>query len=100
MRVDREAGVIYKYGPGYTRHLSNAVVDLFLPFGTQTFAVKYTKKPSRDPWVIFDMILRRRLNARTSLFCSVSNLFNSEYQDIEGVPRPGRWIEAGCEVSW
>jgi len=34
------------------------------------------------------------------LFCSVSNLFNSEYQDIEGVPRPGRWIEAGCEVSW
>lgn len=100
LRVDREAGVIYKYGPGYTRHLSNAVVDLFLPFGTQTFVVKYTKKPSRDPWVIFDMILRRRLNARTSLFCSVSNLFNSEYQDIEGVPRPGRWIEAGCEVSW
>ncbi len=100
LRVDREPGIIYKYGPGYTRHLSNAVVDLLLPFGTQTFAVKYTKKPSRDPWIIFDMILRRRLNARASLFCSVSNLFNSEYQDIEGVPRPGRWIEAGCEVKW
>lgn len=100
LRVKRESGIIYKYGPGYSRHISNAVVDISLPSGTQTFVVKYTKKPSRDPWIIFDMILRRRLNARASLFCSVSNLFNSEYQEIEGVPRPGRWIEAGYEVKW
>ncbi|MFA5320160.1 MAG: TonB-dependent receptor [Candidatus Omnitrophota bacterium] len=100
VRMKHEPDIIYKYGPGYTRHLSNALIDFALPFGTQTFALKYTKKPGRDPWITADVILRRRLNKQTALFCSVSNLFNSEYQDIEGVPRPGRWIEAGCEVYW
>jgi len=100
VRMKHEPGIIYKYGPGYTRHLSNALLDLVLPSGTQTFALKYTKKPGRDPWITADVILRRRLNKQATLFCSVSNLFNSEYQDIEGVPRPGRWIEAGCEVIW
>jgi iron complex outermembrane receptor protein len=98
-RID-ERGYLYKYGPNYAKHLFNSTFIFNLPFGIQTIGLTYKKKPLRDGWFLLDMLLSRNLNKDTQIFLKATNLFNSEYQEIEGIPQPGRWVEAGIRLGW
>jgi outer membrane receptor protein involved in Fe transport len=40
------------------------------------------------------------MNKNLRLFVDASNLLNVEYQEIEGIPEPGRWIEGGLRFEW
>ncbi|MFC1804495.1 TonB-dependent receptor plug domain-containing protein [Candidatus Omnitrophota bacterium] len=95
-----DIGYLYKYGPNYIRHLASAILRLDLPFGTQSITLTYKKKPRRDGWFLFGLRSSYDLNRTSQVFLQVSNLFNVEYQEIEGIPAPGRWIEAGCRFAW
>jgi outer membrane receptor protein involved in Fe transport len=44
--------------------------------------------------------LNYNLNKHSSLFLDVTNLCNVEYQEIEGIPQPGRWVEGGFRLEW
>ncbi|MBP7215868.1 MAG: TonB-dependent receptor [Candidatus Omnitrophica bacterium] len=95
-----EQGLLYKYGPNYAEHLLNMMFDLRLPFGVQTFGFSFKKKPNRRGWWLLSSRLSYDLNKHAQLFLDVTNLLNVEYQEIEGIPQPGRWLEAGMRVEW
>jgi len=94
-------GYVYKYGPNYIRHLINSAFSLKLPFGVQTIGFNYKKKPNRDGWFLLNIHLCYQLiNRYSRVFLNITNLLNVEYQEIEGIPQPGRWIEVGLRFEW
>jgi iron complex outermembrane receptor protein len=95
-----DRGFKYKYGPNYIKHLINNIFSLKLPFGMQTIGLTYKKKPVRRGWFLLNTRLSYNLNKTSQFFVEVSNLLNVEYQEIEGIPQPGRWVEAGFRLEW
>ncbi|MCX5701758.1 MAG: TonB-dependent receptor [Candidatus Omnitrophica bacterium] len=98
-RID-DRGYLYKYGPNYIRHLVNIVLNFNLPFGVQTVGFTYKKKPVRDGWFLLNTGFSYNVNKTSQLFFKITNLLNVEYQEIEGIPQPGRWIESGFRFEW
>lgn len=95
-----DKGCLYKYGPNYVRHLFNSVFEFNLPFGIQKIRFHYKKRPRRDGWFIVDAHLSYNLNKVSKIFLKVNNLFNVEFQEIEGIAQPGRWAELGVKFEW
>jgi len=93
-------GYLYKYGPNYARHLVNTVLNIKLPFGTQEVGLSYKKKPGRRGWLLANTGLNYNLNKNSRVFLNCENMLNVEYQDIEGIPQPGRYFEAGLRMEW
>ncbi|MDD4980173.1 MAG: TonB-dependent receptor [Candidatus Omnitrophica bacterium] len=95
-----DRGYLYKYGPNYIKHLVNTALTFNLPFGVQTLGLTYKKKPSRRGWLLLNTRLCHNLPKNSQIFLEITNLLNVEYQEIEGIPQPGRWIEGGLRVEW
>ncbi len=95
-----DQGYLYKYGPNYIRHMVNSVFTFKLPFGAQAITLSYKKKPVRDGWFLLGVNLTYDLNKNSNLFFRATNIFNQEYQEIEGIPQPGRVFEAGIRLAW
>lgn len=95
-----DKGCFYKYGFHYARHLASAAIFLDSLSWRPCIFLQYKKKPQRAAWFLTDVYLRKRINSRSIVFCKVSNVFNVEYQEIEGIPQPGRWVSAGLRVEW
>jgi len=93
-------GWVYKYGLNYSRHLVNIGFIFDLPFGQQSLVFTYRKKPHRRGWLVGNLRLCRRLGRNVETFFEVDNLFNVEYQDIEGIPQPQRRLAAGLRWQW
>lgn len=91
---------LYKYGLNFACHLAEMSVVFDLPFGRQSVGLVYKKKPGRNGWLLFDSQFSYNLNKNWRAFVDLSNIFNSEYQEIAGIPQPGREIEAGVRLEW
>ncbi|MCX5695488.1 MAG: TonB-dependent receptor [Candidatus Omnitrophica bacterium] len=91
---------LFKYGPNYARHLWNTEFVFQLPFGAQSIGFTYKKKPGRDGWFLLNARANFNLNKNTSLFITGTNLLNTGYQEIEGIPQPGRWVDSGFRLEW
>jgi iron complex outermembrane receptor protein len=96
----KDSGRLYKYGPNYASHLLNSFFEFDLPLFSSLIELEYKKRPNRDGWILVNLAIRRKMSAKAELFCKASNIFNVEYQDIEGIPSPGRWVEAGVRLEW
>jgi outer membrane cobalamin receptor len=99
-RQSDKKGYIYKYGQNYTRHLSNILCTFRLPFGIQTLGWTYKKKPGRSGWLVMDAHFAYGLNRNTRFFFNATNLLNSAYEEIVGIPQPGRYVEGGLKFEW
>jgi vitamin B12 transporter len=95
-----EKGLLYKYGPNYCAHLFNAFVTFKNSFGDQGVGLTFKKKPGRRGWFLLGANLNRNLTPHCGVFLKAQNILNVEYQEIEGVPQPGREIEAGLRFEW
>ncbi|MFA5351429.1 MAG: TonB-dependent receptor, partial [Candidatus Omnitrophota bacterium] len=93
-------GYLYKYGPNYAQHLANTVLSLDLPFGRQEVGVSYKKRPARRGWLLMNSGFNYNLSRNAKVFFLAENILNVEYQDIAGIPQPGRYIEAGLRFQW
>jgi len=93
-------GYLYKYGPNYAQHLVNTVFNLFLPFGQQEIGFSYKKGPGRRGWLLMNSGFNYEINHNAKIFLHAENILNVEYQDIAGIPQPGRYIEAGLRLQW
>lgn len=96
----KSQGYLYKYGQNFTNHLVSASFKIQLPFGEQSFIFSFKKKPNRRGWLLLDSYLSLRLPKNSQAFVKATNLFNVEYQEIEGIPQPGRWVEGGLRFDW
>jgi len=101
-RRSDDAGYVYKYGPQYARHLARLSVSLDFPFFSAEHSITYKKRPGRDGWVLVHSGLSFPFGPGRNwrLLLRVANLLNTEYQEIEGIPQPGRWAEAGMCFEW
>jgi iron complex outermembrane receptor protein len=93
-------GYLYKYGQSYLRHLAQAAAEIRSAFGEIFIASRYKKKSGRSSWFLAEAGFSRQLNRDLRFFLRVDNLFNQEYQEIEGIPQPGRSLEAGLRAEW
>jgi len=93
-------GYLYKYGPNYAQHLVSTVFNLMFPFGRQEIGFNYKKRPGRRGWLLVDTGFNYNLNRNAKVFLHMENILNVEYQDIAGIPQPGRYIEAGFRFNW
>jgi len=96
----QDRGYPYKYGSNYIRHLINSGLNFKLPWGTQSITSSYKKRPGRSGWFLVNMHLDYNLRKETEIFLNITNLFNIGYQEIEGIPQPGRYIEGGLRFEW
>jgi len=93
-------GYQYKYGPNYAQHLVSTVFNFHLPFGQQEIAFIYKKRPARNGWLLLNAGLNYNLSKNSKIFFNSTNIFNVEYQDISGIPQPGRYLETGFRLEW
>jgi iron complex outermembrane receptor protein len=93
-------GYLYKYGPNYAQHLVNTIFNFDLPFGRQEIGFNYKKRPARNGWLLMNAGLNYNLNKNSKIFLNSTNILNVGYQDIEGIPQAGRYIEAGVRLQW
>lgn len=95
-----DQGYLYKYGPNYINHLVNTTLNFNLSFGQQSIGATYKKKPARRGWFLLNPAFSYNLNKNSRIFLKITNILNVEYQEIEGIPQPGRWAEAGLRFDW
>ena len=93
-------GYLYKYGLNYARHLVSTVFNLNLPFGRQEIGFDYKMRPGRRGWLLLNAGLNYNLNKNTKVFLNSTNILNVEYQDIAGIPQPGRYVQAGLRLEF
>lgn len=94
-------GVLYKYGSAYTKHHITGKISYETPVGKPSIGIEFKKQTSgRDPWILVKLGYSVQLNGYVKFFSSISNLCNVEYQEIEGIPQPGRYAEAGIAIDW
>ncbi|MDD5119897.1 MAG: TonB-dependent receptor [Candidatus Omnitrophica bacterium] len=93
-------GFLYKYGANYARHLVNTVFNFDLLFGRQEVGFSYKQRPQRRGWLLVNVGFNYEFNKKLKIFLNSTNILNVEYQDIAGVPQPGRYAEAGLRVEW
>lgn len=93
-------GLAYKYGPNYSRHMLGALFIFNLPFGAQEIGFTYKKKPGRGGWFLINSRLTYRINKNSLFFLEADNLTDTKYEEIIGIPQPGRWIEGGMRLEW
>ncbi|MCM8782779.1 MAG: TonB-dependent receptor [Candidatus Omnitrophica bacterium] len=94
---------LYKYGPNYIQHLFNTSFNFDFALLKQRVNFHYKKRPHRHGWLLNNIIFSfnlNKLNKNATVFLKIDNLFNVEYQDIEGIPQPGRWFETELRFEW
>ncbi|MGE5280316.1 MAG: TonB-dependent receptor plug domain-containing protein [Deltaproteobacteria bacterium] len=96
-----DGGLLYKYGQSYLNHMVQLGFDWSFPGGAHNRCdIIMKKKPVRRAWVVVNDRFAFPLSAGWQAFCEVYNLFNQEYQEIEGIPVQGRLFKAGLEFTW
>ncbi|MGD0336776.1 MAG: TonB-dependent receptor [Candidatus Omnitrophota bacterium] len=98
-RVD-EQGLSYKYGLNYSRHLTNTLLIFHLPIGAQSIGLTYKKKPGRDGWFLLNSRLSYNISRSSQIFLEATNILSVGFEEIEGIPSPGRWVEGGLRFEW
>lgn len=83
-------------------HLRNDLtVQLFnkLPFGVQqSWTLNYEERVSLKDHFTIDTKLKNNFS-HLEIFIEASNLLNKSFQEIPGVPLPGRWIIGGMKFN-
>mgnify|MGYP001176829630 CR=1 FL=1 len=93
-------GLIYKYGAYYTKHLFNLSLITDSPRLNNVLGFTYKKKPGRDGWFIADCNFSYMAVKNLKVELNISNIFNVEYQEVEGIPQPGRLVEVVFKYDW
>ncbi|MFA5090519.1 MAG: TonB-dependent receptor [Candidatus Omnitrophota bacterium] len=96
-----DKGFLYKYGQNYVRHLVNMQLVVNMPWATQGILNGvYKKRPVRKGWFLLDGYFTCKMNKNSAVFLKADNIFDVDYEEIEGIAQPGRWLEAGIKLTW
>lgn len=89
---------IYKYG--YKIPKDQSSISLILkptPSTSASFNILYKKRFHEKAYTLLDAKIAKKIG-NFEIFFEGTNLTNVKYEDIKGVPMPGRWIGAG--IQW
>jgi iron complex outermembrane receptor protein len=90
----------YKYGTDYLRHAVSATLDHSLIMALRfNWCLRYEIRHGDDGGAAL-LDARAYLNGkRLSFFAEGTNLFGVRYEDVGGVPMPGRWYKGGLSFT-
>ncbi|MDD5259798.1 MAG: TonB-dependent receptor [bacterium] len=89
-----------KYNTNYLKHSASIIFGYSLPWQIKNDWVAIYRKPSQlSPYTLFDLKISRQFTPNWTAYLSGTNLLNSYYEDISGIPRPGRWLLAGIQYE-
>jgi vitamin B12 transporter len=97
--IDR-GSYIYKYGQNYCRHLANVAATFNLPFGKQEMSLTYKRKPGRYGWLLLNSRFSYNIQKYALIFLDIKNMLGIKYEEIAGIPQPGRSLEGGLRLEW
>ncbi|NOX65779.1 MAG: hypothetical protein GXO85_08260 [Chlorobi bacterium] len=60
--------------------------------------MRYEERVNVGSHFITDLKIDRSID-QLNIYIKATNLFNSPYNDIAGIPLPGRWIVGGVKFS-
>ncbi len=91
-----------KYALNYLAHQVCLGLEHFMPFNIyQTWKLQFKDRVNGDTYFLLDTRLSRKFRKRNAeVFVEGTNLFNTSYEEIEGVSMPGRWISAGIKLTF
>jgi len=88
-----------KYALRNPIHQVSTVISYPLPYQiTQTWTGVYKERKDEKGYFLFSTQLIKKIKNNFEIFLSGSNLLNEEYEEILGVPQPGRWL--GIGINW
>ncbi len=93
-------GYVSKYALRHPEHQLGGGVNCKLPLGIEgSLKGRYTRRVHESGYRVFDLRLFKRI-AGGEVFLEVNNIFAEDYEEISGVPMPGRWIQSGVKFSF
>jgi vitamin B12 transporter len=94
-----ELGLNSRYVLEHLKH--DLSIELFhsLPFGIkQSWTINYEDRVTLGEHFTIDTKLNRNFSL-FNIFITATNLLNKSYEEIPGVPLPGRWIIGGVKLN-
>lgn len=96
---DSLPGVISEYAFNFPSNLAVASWQVSLPWGISARTrVGALQRLERDTYALWDIYLAAT-RGRIHPFLQFTNLINTAYQEIRGVPMPGRGVVGGVELA-
>jgi vitamin B12 transporter len=82
----------------HIRHKLCAGIDIPLPFGLSSFVRgRYEDKLYGDSYFLLDAKVAKDIRG-FQFFTEATNLFDRRYEELQGIPMPGRWVQGG--IRW
>jgi len=92
------SGYQSKYALRYPEHLCSLETNFLTIFGIRTnLSGIYKKRYQEDGYFLLNSRVSKKFGLTTIYFDGL-NLFNTKYEEILGVPQPGRWL--GIGINW
>jgi outer membrane receptor protein involved in Fe transport len=88
-----------RYSYNHPRHKIS-----FFASGNLSLNIKYSVgiihkiKPNSTSYTLFDADFSKEVSS-LKMYIKGSNLLNQTYEEISGIPMPGRWLWAGVEIG-
>ncbi|MHB8094096.1 MAG: TonB-dependent receptor plug domain-containing protein [Candidatus Aminicenantales bacterium] len=99
--ADRGSDLTYKYGFRYPRSQGAILLDAGPIRGLNVnLRLSHKKRVGQSAYAVLDAGASFRVGEKLSLYFNASNLLDADYQDIPGVPLPGRWLSGGIKLDW
>lgn len=103
-RKDKDAASFSKYALDYLRHNVSLNVTGKFPFGLEdVFKFSYKRRIDQSGYFLLEnKVLKKTQIAgfNTEIYIEGTNLLNTSYAEITGVPAHGIWIIAGMEAHF
>jgi iron complex outermembrane receptor protein len=89
-----------KYSTSYLKHSASLQYSYTLPGQIKNDWIAMYSKPSQlSSYLLVDLKISRQFGPVWTAYLSGTNLFNSSYEEIPGIPRPGRWLLLGLQYQ-
>lgn len=97
------SAILPAYYQNYLRHKMNLML-LSEPFEKLKTSVNLSlnKRADRSPYTLLDLKVTKgldKLPLKTTFFVEGRNLTNTNYENLQGLPMPGRWLFVGIEIA-
>ena len=91
-----------KYVMDYLRHQVSVGLNRSLPFNIrQTLKLSYEDRVNGDNYFLLDTRFSKEFErSGIEIFVKGTNLLDTSYQEVGGVPMPGRWILGGMKIEF
>jgi iron complex outermembrane receptor protein len=89
-----------RYALNHPKHQFTSGLELKLPYDiTQSTYVCFKDRENRDQYTITDVHVSKDI-PWGMIFVDATNVFDIEYEDLPGIPQPGRWVTGGVRVEF